>query len=187
MPEVERHAGLVLRVAGDTGAEADRVRAEPLERDLVEQHLEGAAVHEALLVQVAHVHAALLGVDLLAEVVVEDRVLRVDGDRTELLEQAEVVDLGRADGLDVDADAERPELGHDLVDDRAEALLVQAERGEQAAGPGADDRDVEIGGGHVVVLVVGGEGWVGGQEAGAESSARKPVVAAQARAALRAL
>lgn len=143
-------------------------------------------MHKALLVQVAHVHAALLGVDLLAEVVVEDRVLRVDGDRTELLEQAEVVDLGRADGFDVDADAERLELGHDLVDDRAEAFLVHAERGEQAGRPGADDCDVEIGGGHVVVLVVLG-GWMGGQEAGAESSARKPVVAAQARAALRAL
>ncbi|UUT34775.1 hypothetical protein L2X98_30445 [Microbacterium elymi] len=102
-------------------------------------------MHEALLVQIAHVHAALLGVDLLTVVCEEDRILGVHRDRPELLEEAEVVDLGSTGRLDVDTDPERLQLSDRFIDRRPKAPLVKAQRSEQPGGAGAHDGDVEHG------------------------------------------
>jgi len=86
--------------------------------------------------------AERLAVDELAEAVEERALARDDRDALELGEDAERFERGARVRQDVDADAERLQLGRGVVDAAGDSGAVQRERERQAADSGADDEDV---------------------------------------------
>src|SRR5580693_883451 len=100
-------------------------------------------MHEALLVVVAHMLAASLGVDLLTVTGIKDRLTRLNRDLLKLLEKSQFGDFLRSVGLDVDPDAQRLEGVHPFVDLGPKSLLVQPQSGSQTGRSRTDNRDIQ--------------------------------------------
>ncbi len=134
-------AGGVVAVSADLVAQADRIAAEPFERRPVQQHLQLAAVHRVLRPAIARQQAARLGIDVIAVAADQGPLAGLDADGVEqLVVEAEVVQLAHGIGLQVDADAQRLQLGHGLEDDARHADLVQREGERDAADAAAGDQ-----------------------------------------------
>ena len=86
--------------------------------------------------------APRIGPDRLAMAVGVAQLARLDGGCGQRRFEAEAGEDAHGACLDVDADAERPELAHGLEDFDVEAGALQAHRGGQAADAGAGDDDL---------------------------------------------
>src|SRR5215831_280215 len=80
-----------------------------------------------------------LAVNELAEAIEENRLTGLDGDALELRRQAKTKELPGPVRQDIDAHAERPELGGRLEHPRRNAGLLERQRQRQAANAAADD------------------------------------------------
>jgi hypothetical protein len=104
--------------------------------------LQVGAVDRQLRRVVAGPASGRLAVDVLAEAVEERRLARDDGDALELGEDAERCERRAGVRQDVDADAERPDLGRRFVDSARDVRAVKCQRERQAADAGTDDGDL---------------------------------------------
>ena len=126
-----------------------RARAERIEQ----HHLQIAAMDRELRMVVAGGAAERLLVDQLPEAVEEGRVPGLDRDfRQRVLKPERGQFLGRM-RQQIDADADRADLGNGLVDAAGNPGLVQRQSERQAADAGADDDDLV----HVSVPLDGDE------------------------------
>jgi hypothetical protein len=134
----ERAIGL-FRDGGAAMAGADRVMAGAGAHGVQQEHLQVAAVDGELRRGVAGEAAERLAVDELAEAVEERRVRGGDAGGGERRFEAEGGQLLGCVGQDVDADADRADLGGLLIDREGDAGFVQAEAEGQPAYSGAHD------------------------------------------------
>lgn len=107
-----------------------------------QQHLQLPPVHRVLRPAVAGLQAAGFGVDL-AAVAAHQRpfaCLQADGVQ-HVVAEPQVVQLAHGIGLQVDADAQRLQLGHRFEHDAGHADLVQREGGGHAADTATGDQD----------------------------------------------
>ena len=140
--DLRGHAVVVLGIADDPVAQADRAGPEAFERRAVEQHLQLPPVHRVLRPAVAREQAARLGVDVVAVAPHQRPLARLDADGVEhLLADAELVELAHRVGLQVDAHPQRLQGGHGLQDHTGHADLVQREGEGHAPDAAAGDQD----------------------------------------------
>ena len=131
--------------------------SQPLGRGIEQDLLQRAAMDRKLRPFVSGLDAARLAPDRLA-VLGEIRELPgADGVRIELVVQAELDQFAHRMRQHVDADAERPQLGHAFKNPGRNADLVQAERQRQPADAAARDEY-----GHVTPLLLPGRHDMGG-------------------------
>jgi hypothetical protein len=141
--EAQANARVVDVVDRDAGmARDDAIGAEPFADGVEQDRLQVGAVDRQLRRVVAGPASGRLAVDVLAEAVEERRLARHDGDALEVGEDAERFERRARVRQDVDADAERPDLGGRFVDPAGDARAVQCQRERQAADAGADDGDL---------------------------------------------
>ena len=119
-------------IAGHPLAQPHRIGAGAGDEDVVQEHVELAAMHGVLLPVVAGELAARLGIDVVA---VQPDQRPFPGRQPDAVERrladAEIVEFAHRIGLQVDADAERPHLAHLLEDQR------RAPRSGAASAPAA--------------------------------------------------
>ncbi len=120
-------------------AEHHLVGAGARDEGLEQHHLQVAAMDGELRHVVAGKAAGRLAVDELAEAVVEAIFARGDGDLGERIFETERAEFARGMRQDVDADADRLELGRRLEDAAGDAGAMQHQAQRQAADAGADD------------------------------------------------
>ena len=134
-------AALLLE-ASDAPAEADPFLAQHRTRRLEQDHLQLAAMDRELRPRQSGMAAARVGPDRLAVPVGVAQLARLDaGCRQRRLEPEACEDPNGA-GLDVDADAERLELGHRFEHLDVEARALQAHGRREAADARAGDHDL---------------------------------------------
>src|SRR6185503_1749331 len=139
--EASGHLRALLLEGGDAPAKVDPVGAEPAFGAVEQDHLQFAAMNRELRPRQAGMAAARIGPDGLAMAIGVAQLARLDAGRGQCrLEPERRQDAGRA-GLDVDADAERPELVHLVEHLDLEAGAFQAHGGGQAADARAGDDD----------------------------------------------
>ena len=138
-PNAIATAGFVDADAGVSGRHG--VGAEPLLHRGQQHALQVAAMDRKLRCFVAGPAPGRLGVDELAEAVEEGGLAGRHGEALERLEDAQRAQLGARMRQDIDADAERQDLGGRLVDAAGDAGAVQEQGQRQAADAGADDDD----------------------------------------------
>jgi hypothetical protein len=119
----------------DAPAELDRARAQHPLGGAIQDHLQLAAMDGELRPRQAGMAAARISPDGLAVAVGVAQLARLDGGRGQGRLQAEARQDAHGAGLDVDADAERPELAHGLEDLDVETRAMEAHRGGQAPIP----------------------------------------------------
>ena len=120
--EAQANARVADALDGDAGvAGDDAIGADPLAHGVEQDRLQVGAVDRQLRRVVAGPASGRLAVDVLAEAVEERRLARDDGDALELGEDAERLQRRARVRQDVDADAERPDLGRRLVDPAGDA------------------------------------------------------------------
>ncbi len=130
-----------MAIAGDPVAQPHRGRAQAFEHRAVQQHLQLPAVHRVLRPAVAGEQAARLGVHLVAVAAHQRPFARLDADGVEHFSaQAQVIELAHGIGLQVDAHAQRLQLGHRFEHDAGHADLMQRERQRHAADAAAGDQ-----------------------------------------------
>ena len=142
--EARGDAAVVLLDADAAMAGDEALGAEPADRR-VEQHLvQVGAVDRNVRPLVAGGHPPRLAIDQLTVAGEERVVLRLAGDRGERILQPQRAQLLDGVRAEVDADAERVDLGRGLEDSDAPggAGRVQGERQRQPADAAADDDDV---------------------------------------------
>src|SRR5690606_25800824 len=142
--EVRRDAVVVLVDPQAAVAGHYAVRAQALAHRRQQRHLQVAAVDRVLGPVVAGRLAGRLAVDELAVAVEEDRLAGVHAQRIQRRQQAQFVEFAGGVRQQVDAHAQRPDLGHGFIDAAADAGLVQAQRQHQAAHAGADNDDFGV-------------------------------------------
>lgn len=90
---------------------------------------------------VAGEQAARLGIDVVAIATHQRPFARLDADRVQQFRaQPQLVELAHGVGLQVDAHAQRLQLGHRLEDDAGHTDLVQRQRQRHAADPTSGDQ-----------------------------------------------
>ena len=133
-------------IAGNPAAELDRLRPDPLNDLVVQQHVELPAMHGVLRPVVAGKFSAGLGIDVVA---VQSDQRPFPGGEADLVEiglgDAEVVKLAHGVGLQVDADAEWAHVAHRFEHGARDADLMQRERGREPADAAAGNDHAIIG------------------------------------------
>src|SRR4051812_26625837 len=109
------------------------VGTEPVFKSLYERRLQIPSVNRVLRPLVAGMPAERLPVDELAEAVEEHRLLRLDGDTRERRLEAKAGQYLRRVRQQVDANADRLDLGGRLEDAAGNFPRMQLERQRQAA------------------------------------------------------
>src|SRR6185437_14981949 len=132
--------------AVDAVAEPHGVLAQALPRCIEQDLVEVGAMDRELRPVVAGVAAAQVADDRRAVAAVVGERARLDRVRGELVGEAELAELAHAVRQEVDADAERMDLGRGLEDATRDAGLVAAQRQRKPADAAADDQDVRRGG-----------------------------------------
>ena len=122
-------------------AEDHLVGAGARDESVEQHHLQIAAMDGELRHVVAGKAPGRLAVDVLAEAIVETIFARGDRDLGQRLLQAERAQFARGMRQDVDADADRLELGRRLEDAAGDAGAMQHQAERQAADAGADDEN----------------------------------------------
>src|SRR5882757_2659326 len=89
-------------------------------------------------------HSPGLAADQLSELVVQVQPLGGDAGLGEGGAEPELNEFAHGRGLKVDADPERREIAHRLIDPDLEAGLMQAERKAQPADAASDNDDVHL-------------------------------------------
>jgi hypothetical protein len=109
----------------------------------VEQHhLQLPPVHRILRPVVARLQAAWLGVHLVAVAPHQRPFARLQANRVQhLVAKPQVVQLPHSVGLQVDAHAQRLQLGHRFIDDAGNADLVQGQGSGHATNATTGDQD----------------------------------------------
>ena len=131
-----------VRHADALVAEEDAIGADPLAHGSQQHGLQISAMDRQLRRRMTCPAAEGLAVDELAEAVVEGSVACDDRDALEVGKDAERLQHRARVWQDIDADAERPDLGGRLVDPAGDVRAVQRQRERQAADAGADDGDL---------------------------------------------
>ena len=135
----------IVAVAGDAMAGPHRIRADALQNLLVEQHLEPTAMRRILRPFIAGLKAARLGIDVVAVQADQRPFLRRQTDQVEVRgDDAEVEKLAHRVGLQIDADAEWPQLPHALEHDARHTDLMKRQRHGKAANTAAGDHDRKL-------------------------------------------
>ena len=122
----------------------DVLFSQPLDRGIEQDLLQRAAMDRELRPFVTGLDAARLAPDRLAVLGEIRELLGADGVRIELVVQAELDQFAHRMRQHVDADAERPQLGHAFKDFGGNADLVQAERQRQPADAAARDENSHV-------------------------------------------
>lgn len=137
-----RDAVGVLPITGHALAQAHGIVAQSRAHGIEQQHLQLSAMHRVLRPAVAGGQTARLGIDLVAVATHQRPFARLQADGVEhVVAEAQVVQLAYGVGLQVDADAQRLQLGHGLEDDARHADLMEGERGGHATDAAASDED----------------------------------------------
>ena len=118
--------------------------AQPLGRGIEQDLLQRAAMDRELRPFVTGLDAARLAPDRLAVLGEIREFLGAHGGRIEPVVQAELDQFAHRVRQYIDADAERPQLGHAFENSGGNADLVQAERQRQPADAAAGDETVMI-------------------------------------------
>ena len=130
---------------------------QPFDRGIEQDLLQRAAMDRELRPFVTGLDAARLAPDRLAVLGEIRQFPGADAGRIELVVQAELDQFAHRMRQHVDADAERPQLGHAFEHFGGNADLVQAERQRQPADAAAGDEY-----GHVTPLLLHGRHDMGG-------------------------
>ena len=131
--EPGRHALLVLGEGIEGVTEEDILIADAGPHCLVQDHQQSTAMDRVLRPAVAGGEAARFAPDALPVLGVKRELGGRDRLAGELIAQTQLDQLAHGVRLDVDADADRTQLRHGLVDARLDARGVQGERGSQSA------------------------------------------------------
>src|SRR6266545_1526787 len=141
---MQRDARIVLLGPEAAMIEPHGITAQPLHRRVEQHRVQIGAMDRELRPVVAGVAAAWLLVDELAVAAVEGELARLDGASGQRVLQAKLAELTHAVRQDVDADAQRLDLGRRLEHARGNAGLMQAERQRQPADAATDDQDIGV-------------------------------------------
>jgi len=148
--------GIILPVAHHALAQLHGVVAQALPHGVEQHHLQLPPVHRILGPVVARLQPAWLGVHLVAVATHQRPFARLQANRVQhLVAKPQVVQFSHGVGLQVDAHAQRLQLGHCFKDDAGHADLVQGEGSGHATDAAASDQHGAEGG------CVGGSGCTG--------------------------
>jgi hypothetical protein len=142
--EAQGHTLFILVEAGAAVVRDHRIGAHALAHGRQQHALQVSPVDRELGPLVAGMAAGRLAVHELAMGVVERRLFRRYTHLRHGVEEAEVIQLTHRVRQDVDADAERLDLGGRFENAARDAGCVQAEGRRKAADTGADDGDVAV-------------------------------------------
>jgi hypothetical protein len=135
-----------LAIAGNPAAELDRLRPDPLDDLVVQEHMEQPAMYGVLRPVVAGEFSARFGIDVVA---VQSDQRPLPGGQTHPVEiglgDAEVVKFAHGVRLQIDADAERAHVTHRFEDSARHADLMQRERGREPTDAAAGNDHAIIG------------------------------------------
>jgi hypothetical protein len=139
--ETRSHRIALLLERLERGVGHDALAAQPLDRGLIEQHLQIAAVNRVLRHCVTGRDAARLTPDQLAEFVVVLELAGLDCGCGQFRRKAELMNDPRRMRQEIDADAERLQLRHLFEHTRLDAARMQTQCSSQAADAAAHDQD----------------------------------------------
>ncbi len=136
---MDRDAVCVLLEPLASPPQLDSIRAQPLAAGLEQQQLQVSAMDRELRRGIAGVAAERFPVDELAEAVVEHRLPGLDRNARQRALQPELAQFPARVRQDIDACAERRNLGGRFEHSRRDARAMQGERQRESADARADD------------------------------------------------
>ena len=135
------HAAVgILPIAGHPAAEPDRLRPDPLDHLVMQQHVELATMNRILRPVVAGQEPAGLGIDVIAVEPDQRPFLCGQAHPVEIVfGDAEIVEFTHGIGLQIDADAERAHVPDRFEDNAGHADLVERQGCRQPTNAAAGD------------------------------------------------